>query len=408
MAPLWSVFISYSSDGPVAARLIDLLRQQLGRDYTVLVDTGFLRVGVPFDPKIRKTLRGASVGIVLLDRHAMNSEWVQRETSIMLEQRIAIRPVLIGTADDIEGSPFESLAEYQMCRLNENGEWLSRKGKVDATRTDPLGDVVAAIRSQMVTFDHDFTEDQAQLIRMIAQCLPEDDAKIADLIDELDGRTPDGRDSPFGGRELVAWRMLEARIDPSLVKLLSKHCYKFPGRAGLAKLIAPSWIPVGDATPIVEPPPDKSVFLIEPVDNDDTGEHYVRRATWWNTRDNDVVQADVMPMGEISDYSDQLDDLARGEPVCYWQQNLYGTRQYLVVKAGDTEAVTREAVEAVHERWPNAVVVLTAQTRRGQLAQVARSGVIGVDSAAESAAKEGMWRIRQAIQLADGINPRGR
>jgi hypothetical protein len=94
---MWSIFISYSHGGSVADKLIDLLRQELNGEYKVLVDKDFLRPGVLWAEEIRRILRGASVGVVLLDKAATDKRWVKTETIIMLEREMTIIPVLIGT-----------------------------------------------------------------------------------------------------------------------------------------------------------------------------------------------------------------------------------------------------------------------------------------------------------------------
>jgi hypothetical protein len=299
-----------------------------------------------------------------------------------------------------------------MIELTEDGEWRNQDGTVDRTRTDPLADVVAEIRGRLATFGRTFSAEQINLIQRVARCLPDETHVLANLIDALNARGEDHQDCPFGARELAAWRMLEARINKKLADLVTDHCHTFPDPLQFASLITPSWIPVEDADPIVGPLSDGSVFLIGPVGDVNTGKHYVLRATWCDTKKNYLGQVDQMPIGEASEIPAQLDRMEKQEPYRFWRRNRDEKRQYLVMRVGDTEFVTREAVEAVHDRWPKAVVVLTTDsdvhTQGGPLVDIARSGVIDVDPEAESAARERMFQIREAIQSAGGSDPGGR
>jgi hypothetical protein len=412
----WSIFISYSSeaalvpDGPVS-RLIELLKQEFDQDYRVLVDRDYLGIGDNWDRKIREKLHGANIGIILLDATAAASEWVKRETLIMMETEMAIFTVLIGPTKqkirkEKEYVSFRSLLEYELIELTTDGK---------SSVTDSLDHVVAQIRRQLVHFDQTFTEAEVKLIKKLAQHIPDAGPTVTDLIQRLAGPGWTGSDNPYGGREFIAWRMLEARLGQKLVRLFGDmlDCFTRFGQnqRRLTNLIEPSWIPIDDARPIVPSSSERYTVLVGPVGTMGTGEHYVRRATHWDETANNLLRADVMPMAGPDDI---VAALTKEKSLLHWQQNSATMRQYVVMRAGDTESATRWAVEAVHEKWPQATVVLeipsTDDTLRDRLADSIRSArVIDVDTNAETTAELNIHKIREhlrcANRLEDGTRP---
>jgi len=117
------VFISHSTSRDEYGRWVrEALCQGLrDRGYEVLVDADGLRSGDEWRPRLYCWLRECRAAVVLLNRAALESDWVRREADILMWRRsfngsLLVLPVLVGdvTAEDVREAGFGDLSEVQM------------------------------------------------------------------------------------------------------------------------------------------------------------------------------------------------------------------------------------------------------------------------------------------------------
>lgn len=118
------VFISHSSqEDPFAVEVCNSVKKQL-QSYDVLVDMDALQPGDDWSCVIYHWLAECHAAVILLNRKALSSPWVQREINVLLWRRalgapLRIVPAILGdlTAEEVEKAGFSELKQLQFAQL---------------------------------------------------------------------------------------------------------------------------------------------------------------------------------------------------------------------------------------------------------------------------------------------------
>jgi TIR domain len=81
--PRLKIFISHSSPSPAADRRLRAIATALRAEFTPWYDKRDMRYGKPWYRQVAKHMNGCDAALLLLDRNALNSDYVKHETSIL-------------------------------------------------------------------------------------------------------------------------------------------------------------------------------------------------------------------------------------------------------------------------------------------------------------------------------------
>ncbi|GGU79732.1 TIR domain-containing protein [Lentzea flava] len=362
---LWDVFISHSTkgfEGGLAHQLLTRLITDLPpRAIRVWADKKKLRQGDAWRKDIADAINKSHVGIILLDKRALGRPWIYKEANLMegqpKERHYRIITVLIGlTRQDVRDHGNEVFVELVE---NKQHSVVENQPGVEAFLAELL-DLMSSVELGLLR------ADEMRLVQMVAEHLPED---LDEIIDLTTWFVEEPHPPPLLAREVLAHLLLKAKLEPCVRQMFVDAKDYFLGKQNpaalkrLVRLIAPSWIPLEDAAPIVPPAgASRRVGVLGTIADAsargaitcETGKALVRRATHWDEHTCDVWEFGQIPTGaersqELStDLDEQLD---------YWARELDRTK-YIVLEAGRDESDRLDGVRHVHNQWPNVVVVL--------------------------------------------------
>jgi hypothetical protein len=132
------VFISHSTSktDTYSKTVRDLVAAGLKDNvYTVLLDTERLTPGENWRPRIYQWLRECRAAVVLLNRSALDSPWVKRETDILMWRR-SFNPSLVVLAAPVGGVRSGDVAEAGFRELSEL-QWVRESDGRDSSALSP-------------------------------------------------------------------------------------------------------------------------------------------------------------------------------------------------------------------------------------------------------------------------------
>ncbi|MGW3917100.1 TIR domain-containing protein [Streptomyces sp. NPDC005070] len=372
------VFISHSARGDAFAmavlkRIEAQLRQ---RNHTPLVDQSDIRPGDEWLPEIVHWLASCEAAVVLLNKEALKSSWVQREVNILmwrraLGARLLVVPVLLDglTTKAVKIAGLEELRPIQFARTargeqpdacNLSDQVLKRFVDLPeaATGDDPMSTWLKRLGLYLAE-----AQQKSSLLVDAARALKVESAYLADVT------------AQHGGCLFLAHQFLvappdrmEAALD-ALAPSLPDHTIR-----RLTAALAPTWVDEQAARGVL-PEPDRrprGMTVLLNARAISTAEQYIRRATCAATQGFEMKSIGSLPTGE-----DRVGERFRTWENAVWREffeadseedrvlphDLDERTHYLVIDercAPDAEFA--QAVKLLHEAFSWLIVLVTTGT----------------------------------------------
>ncbi|WP_433890607.1 toll/interleukin-1 receptor domain-containing protein [Streptomyces sp. CA-111067] len=295
------LFISHStSSDKRTARLRDGIADGLkGREYDVLLDVRIRRPSRPWQLKLACFLGECDAALVLVNKAALTSDWVRRETNILhwrktLNPAMVLVTVLVGAVspEELRNSEIGYLAEDDLEKIGpggsagsaaEVGRLVAMFPKVLRAGNDAVSSWLRNIAIQLSEIKHEST---------FAEIAQELEIPAEEHTELVPGMAP----------VLLASQMLDTH---DIAKLLKTLLAALDGgleprrTALLATMVFPAWVDRDEARRIVRDT-DGSVrrVIILNVDSPLIGQQYLDRAFCVNSRSYYIAQAVGRPLGE--------------------------------------------------------------------------------------------------------------
>lgn len=275
------VFISHSSKADPYAREV---RQRVAHDlaergYDVLLDVEGLSDGEEWRARVYQWLAECKAAIFLLNRDALESDWVHKEASLLMWRRffnpsLYVVPALVGgvTARELSASRLRELGALQAARPSRQGEAPAQEAAAilanfpdvsDRCGGDVVGDWVDNIAAQLRQV---WTPERLRRFGEALDLPPADVARIT---------------APVAGHGFLAAQMLHthevARLG-RVIETIRYHMDEVP-LGHLVTLTLPVWVDADSARHVL--PTGRTArrrIVVLNVRNPDTGTFYLSRA----------------------------------------------------------------------------------------------------------------------------------
>ncbi|MEE4424092.1 toll/interleukin-1 receptor domain-containing protein [Streptomyces bugieae] len=275
------VFLSHSSKAdPHAREVRELVAHGLRRrGYDVLVDVEGLSEGEEWRARVYHWLAECEAAVVLVNRHALESEWVRKEAALLMWRRffnpaLHVVPALVGgvTARELSASGLRELGALQAARPPCRGVAPAEEAAAVLAGFPEVpvrgnGDVVG-----------EWVENIAAQLRQV--WTPERLTKFGEALD----LPPDDvarATAPVAGHGFLAAQMLHthevARLG-RVIETIRYHIDEVP-LGHLVTLTLPVWVDAGSARHVL--PAGQGAHrrtVVLNVRNPDTGTYYLSRA----------------------------------------------------------------------------------------------------------------------------------
>ncbi|MEV6109109.1 toll/interleukin-1 receptor domain-containing protein [Streptomyces sp. NPDC051940] len=300
------VFISHSTNSdPFAAEVRTLVAEGLRKKhYDVLVDADGLHAGMEWRAELYHWLRECHAALVLVNRAALESDWVSREVNILMWRRshnraLRVVPAFVGpvSSSDLRGSALGELATLQVARTPRRPA-----GPREPTAAELADTIVAAFPDVHPLVSDDvvraWVEDiAAQLKRLWDLSRLERVVSALELpAAELDGLAHDSSGCEFVASQMIGTHRAD-RVDAA-IEVVHRHMDSTP-LSNLVELVLPVWVDAASARHVV-PAEDaaESCAIVLNVHDPETGTHYLHRAFCMNRTRYAYRHVSVGALGE--------------------------------------------------------------------------------------------------------------
>jgi hypothetical protein len=275
-----SVFISYCRKNPRTRRVRDVVFAELA-GHNVFVDESGIEIGEDWRARINDALATCRVAVVLIDDAALQSEWVQKEVSVLLWRsalgaELILLPVIVGrlTEKDSGAESFSELLRIQSCHVRSTSHSGIR---------NEIRDLHDAIRG-LTAARRDVTNPMSEWISRIAFALADlsdsdlrASAEALGVTDELDALPR------FADRvAFVAHQMLDYGLDGRVYRASARMDGRLPDykMRNFIGEVLPTWVDIGAARHLLGAATDaKHPVLLLSATLGQSGQHYFERAT---------------------------------------------------------------------------------------------------------------------------------
>jgi hypothetical protein len=383
------VFISHSSRGDErAASVREQLRERLKTmKWDVKVDTDALHAGVEWRGQLYSWLADCDAAVILLNKAALESPWVQREVNILMWRQalgapLTVVPVLL---PDVEVAQIgkSAISEVTSLQLVRPAPGESAAGGVIEGALRLLPDLSALKAAQP-----DGSAMCLWTAKVIKCLIPVDAEHLHSAAEQLAPEEAWHFPSLQEGRRYVAHQFLGCRTGENVYQAVGTIGFGLPALADLIRLVSPTWIEGAAARQLV---PFATVYnevggaservsrrVVAALNSErsETARQYVDRASccgagYW-------VQTISLVAGESQDAEFRRDCTAAIRRLLHLEDDdqldgvipLKGDELYLVI---DPNGVPLDAVDSLvaelvaHYPWLN-VIVLTGTGEHSSLA----------------------------------------
>jgi hypothetical protein len=274
------VFISHRAGNPfsgAALLLVTLTDKLAGAGFDVFADRTRLQPGHEWPQGLNEQMARADAAVLLLSREALESQWVQREVTVLFwrrehEEKFILVPVLI------EGVELKDVSE----RLTSVNLQDLPAIRAEGSPEQMANQIVEVLAPQLALRQPSYYD---RLVKLVADCLHGVPEHLLREIAEAPSFEIPAPEQKFVAQKFVARRLVRGSLEqlPKLLQPLERYLDQATVQR-LIELVAPTWVNPEAAAAVrrvTKRPPGQRLLCVN-CKQEFTGKLYVSRAseTW--------------------------------------------------------------------------------------------------------------------------------
>lgn len=378
--PVPMVFISHSSrEDSYATNVCEAVQREIKkRSWDFFVDTCSFKGGEEWQGDLYHRLAGCEAAVILVNRKALESPWVRRESDILLWRKalgspVTIIPAMLGdvTDADVKGSDLSELMRIEFVKQDQ--------AALDQAEAERLARAIVTLLPDLSKYPVDANEPMRGWLRNIVACLKSvEDREIlqaaARALAEADDWT---FTSAREGQLYLAHQLLGNLPQGQINAAVEEIAYACDKLKGLIKLVAPVWVNPRAARPLL--PDGGQVVAILGATKSEIARQYVQRASCCSVRFRVATAALVAGEDQRGEFLRACDegvkkllDLKSSDSLDGTLSPLKGQVGFLVIDPNDGPMdVVMQTLPGLLARFPWLNVIVLAEESALALAELA-------------------------------------